>query len=838
MASKTAKTTHREDAPLYTYRDGSRVTLTKRPDQFVMRALPDDAARAGFVAAERVSPHSSRINTTATDLEADMSRARAVSVTHHAYDDVASGQEFLITDRVIVTFKQAPSNEDLGAFVARYALLQLQAYSEREYLFQLTDHTGMNPVKLVVLLNEQEPMVERADHDLNLRVMREQFAVPDDPAYARQWHLHSHFASPSVDLRSSARCEGAWQLLNGFGSADVVVGVTDDGCRLNHGDFDSPGKFAAWGYFEGNTLVTSASPSADPGNMYQPGSDHGTACAGVIAAEADALLTVGAAPGCRLLPIKWESSGPSLEISDSKFRTALDFMADKVDVVSNSWGNSPTMTFSTLVLDRLRQLAQTGGRRGRGIVFLFAAGNENCPIQHSGVLDIPFTNGWNSTLTSWIGVQTSRVFDHNLTTVAGVVHVAALASNAQRSHYSNYGAGIGICAPSNNAHKYRRLAVTGLGITTTQGTMTTSVTESFGGTSSATPLVAGIAGLVISANPALTAAEVIGVLQRTAAKDLNVNAYPRTPPASFDTNPVWDISPAGPFSSPAFQNVNSPDGSWSPWFGHGRVDAQAAVAEAIRLRPPTQQGLRRASSPGLAIPDNNPTGVRDAIAFTEAGRIARMGVTVDVSHTFIGDLVVQLTSPSGRVVTLHNRSGGNADNLARTYTLADTPQLGSLAGDVLAGQWRLAVVDAAPADVGRLNRWELDAAVAEQSAAELEDAPGLAIPDNDAAGIERALAVNATGAIRDISVGIDITHTFIGDLQVSLIPPSGAPVILHGRAGGNGDNIVTTYASTAVAGLAALRGRPMAGNWRLKVADLDRVDTGKLNRWSLRIERQ
>jgi subtilisin-like proprotein convertase family protein/subtilisin family serine protease len=823
---------------IYTYRDGKRVPLTKRPDQFVIRASPEAAAEAGWTVAEQVSPHSTRVTTSPPELDAAMVRARAIAPTHHAYDVAATGQEFLITDRVFVIFRTAPSQLDLSSFMARYGLVLLRTYADREFLFQVTDHTGMNPVKLVVRLNEQEPLVERADHDLNLRVFRRALALPTDVAYAQEWHLHEHFSDPAVDPRSSSRCEGAWQALNHFGSADVVVGVTDDGCRLDHGDFNSPGKFAGWGYFEGNTLVIDGSPGADPTKMYQPGANHGTACAGVIAAEADAALTVGAAPGCRLLPIKWESSGPSLLISDSKFRAALDFMVDKVDVVSNSWGNSPDMTFSTSVLNRMRQLSETGGRRGRGIVSLFAAGNENCPIQHTGTLDIPFTDGWNPTLTGWIGVETSRVFEHNLTTIPGVMHVAALASHAQRSHYSNYGTGIGLCAPSNNVHEYRRMPVTGLGITTARGTQITSITDTFGGTSSATPLVAGIAALVISANPDLTALEVIGVLKQTAGKDLDTQAYPRTPPAPFDTDTSWDISPAPPFANGAFQNINSPDGTWSPWFGHGRVDAQAAVAEAIRRRAPSQPGLRRASSPDLVIPDNVATGVRDSIAFTEAGRVSQMTVSVDITHSFIGDLVVTLASPSGRLVTLHNRNGGNTANLNHTYRVSDTPQLGSLAGEPLAGQWTLSVVDAAPIDVGRLNRWELEATLVEPAAVELEDAPGLSIPDNDAAGIERTLMVTATGAVRDVTVGVDITHTFIGDLEVSLVPPAGATVNLHQRTGGEADNLVATFTAASVPGLSALRGQPMQGPWKLKVADRDRVDTGKLNRWSLRIDRQ
>jgi subtilisin-like proprotein convertase family protein len=496
------------------------------------------------------------------------------------------------------------------------------------------------------------------------------------------------------------------------------------------------------------------------------------------------------------------------------------------------------MSFSSTVVNRVRQLSESGGRRGRGIVFLFAAGNENCPIQHSGSEDIPFTDGWNPSFTTWIGVETSRVFSHNLTTVPGVVHVAALASHAQRSHYSNYGIGVGICAPSNNVHEYRRLPVTGLGITTARGTQVTTITDTFGGTSSATPLVAGIAALVISANPELGAAEVIGVLKRTAAKDLDPTPYPRTPPASFDTNPSWDVSPAGASANGAFQNIGNPDGTWSPWFGHGRVDAQAAVAEALRLRGPSQQGLRRASSPGATIPDNVPIGIRDSITFTEAGRVARMSVTVSISHTFIGDLVVKLFSPSGTTVILHNRAGGSANDLRRTYTVADSPQLGILAGETLSGAWTLAVADVAAADIGRLDRWELDATLADQATVELEDAPGLTIPDNDATGIERVLSAAPTGIVRNVVIAVDITHTFIGDLEVSLIPPTGIEVFLHRRSGGAADNIVRTFSPADTPGLGAVRGGPIQGAWRLKVADRDRVDTGKLNRWSLRIERQ
>ena len=148
------------------------------------------------------------------------------------------------------------------------------------------------------------------------------------------------------------------------------------------------------------------------------------------------------------------------------------------------------------------------------------------------------------------------------------------------------------------------------------------------------------------------------------------------------------------------------------------------------------------------------------------------------------------------------------------------------------------MADVAPADVGRLEQWEVDVRLGEAGTVELDDAPGMSIPDNDAIGIERTLAVMATGVVRDVTVGVDITHTYIGDLEVSLISPAGTTVPLHRRAGEGTDNLLATFTAPNVPALGTLRGQPMQGAWRLKVADRDRLDTGKLNRWSLRIDRQ
>jgi subtilisin-like proprotein convertase family protein/subtilisin family serine protease len=830
-----------ESQQTYTYRGGQKIMLDKKPDQFVVRALPDELREHGITDAEQVSSSSSRVTTRSVDLEPMMSESRHLAPTHHAYTIADTGEELLISDRVMVTFREPPSAEQLAAFTGRYALILKEAYTDRDFLFQLTDETGMNPIKLVVKLTEDEPLVEMAENDLNYRMSTYLLTLPTDPSYARQWHLHAHLVNAAFDSRASSRCEEAWQLLQHFGSSDVVIGVTDDGCKLDHLDFDAPGKFAGWGYFRGERLITETDIDAEPTQMYKSGANHGTSCAGVIAGEVDAVLTVGAAPGCRLLPIQWESSGPSLFIGDSKLMTALNYVADKVDVLSNSWGSVPTTLWSSMVKSRITELAQSGGRRGRGILFLWAAGNEDCPIQHTSTIDIPYTNGWERRADGslhWIGVRTSRRFQNNLVGIPGLMHIAALASNSQRSHYSNYGTGIALCAPTNNVHRFLRLNVTGLGVTTTTGAGS-GVTMQFGGTSSATPLVAGIAALVISANPDLTAIEVAALLKQTASKDLNFEGYPSTPPASYDPDPVWDVSPVAPFDQGEFVETGDANGSWSPWFGYGRVDAFEAVREALRRKDVMpQETLSRASTPALKIPDNQIAGISDTIRFPEEVTLTSVKVDLDITHPYIGDLVVTLTAPSGKKVELHNRNGGNADDLKRAYDLSTTPGLGILLGDLSRGDWTLLVQDLARLDRGTLNRWALELSGQTDALVELSEEPGVKIPDNSAGGIERTLTSNVDGRVGEVEVALDITHTYIGDLVVSLVSPAGSNVVLHSRSGGSVDNLIKKYTLADTAGLLNLRGQEIQGDWKLQIADVAAVDTGKLNRWSLKIKRQ
>lgn len=118
-----------------------------------------------------------------------------------------------------------------------------------------------------------------------------------------------------------------------------------------------------------------------------------------------------------------------------------------------------------------------------------------------------------------------------------------------------------------------------------------------------------------------------------------------------------------------------------------------------------------------------------------------------------------------------------------------------------------------------------------------EARPALKIPDYSKKGVTSAISLNDSGAISRIKIGIDITHTYIGDLWVELTAPSGKKVVLHENQGGSADNLVTVYDSQINTVLDDMIGESIQGKWELRVADQVKRDVGTLNKWSIEIER-
>ncbi|MCW5767967.1 MAG: proprotein convertase P-domain-containing protein [Phycisphaeraceae bacterium] len=100
------------------------------------------------------------------------------------------------------------------------------------------------------------------------------------------------------------------------------------------------------------------------------------------------------------------------------------------------------------------------------------------------------------------------------------------------------------------------------------------------------------------------------------------------------------------------------------------------------------------------------------LSVSDAYCIGDVDVSVDITHTYKGDLIVELISPEGTVVRLHNRTGGSDDNIIQTYNQGvinpDGPgSLDDFNGEIVTGTWTLRVSDNANIDTGTLNAWSL-----------------------------------------------------------------------------------------------------------------------------------
>lgn len=103
---------------------------------------------------------------------------------------------------------------------------------------------------------------------------------------------------------------------------------------------------------------------------------------------------------------------------------------------------------------------------------------------------------------------------------------------------------------------------------------------------------------------------------------------------------------------------------------------------------------------GYMISDNSMVESPITVSGRSGNAPSATPVAVDIRHTYIGDLKVDVVAPDGGVCVLHNRTGGSADNIITTYTV-------NLSSEALNGTWKLRVNDNAAGDTGYINSWSL-----------------------------------------------------------------------------------------------------------------------------------
>lgn len=104
----------------------------------------------------------------------------------------------------------------------------------------------------------------------------------------------------------------------------------------------------------------------------------------------------------------------------------------------------------------------------------------------------------------------------------------------------------------------------------------------------------------------------------------------------------------------------------------------------------------------LSIPDNNTTGITSNLPVANTSAITSVALSLNISHTYRGDLIVNLISPSGTSYSVSNRSGGSADNIVLTDSAVT-----AFNGQSPNGTWRMVVSDRASIDTGALNSWSI-----------------------------------------------------------------------------------------------------------------------------------
>lgn len=678
---------------------------------------------------------------------------------------IRQGETLGLTNRYTVAFKKGVAEIDAKASILARGdtVVRRHPYLAHGYLVEIPAASTRTPLRESVRWFEAG-QCDFATPEFVLDYRR--YEVPNDALFGNQWHLRS-LGQFGAAVDADVDATEAFDIEHGDPS--VIIAILDDGVELQHPDL-APNLVQGYDFLAGD---------ANPSPSLQ-GDNHGTACAGVAAARGfNGIGVSGAAPGCRILPVRMLGSG----MTTTGTADAFYFSANSgAAVISNSWGPFYSGQFNPMwpEVSAAVQYAVTKGRGGKGCVVLFAAGNDY------GSADL---NG-NSTHPSTISVAASTDQD---------IH----------SPYSNAGSSVDICAPSNGGVN---------GITTTDRlgaagyNSASDYANDFGGTSSACPLVAGVAALVLSKNPSLTWTQVADILRGTADK----------------------IDPwSGTYNSAGH----------SPYYGYGKVNAHQAVLAAANAGGGDPGGggegfttFHSAQVP-VAIPDADTTqGASSSLTVTGmTGNLLDLNVTVGITHPYAGDIQLFLQRPDGAYIQLKHSDGG--DSSQNVFTTFDTltasiEPMSNLAGKSPNGSWILWAYDVYTGDTGAITQWSLDLKAestggdpgdGDISQYESAHAP-LKIPDGKGSKKSEIYVQGNGGAVKSIGWSVLVDHPTLTQLDVTL-KHAGAKVKLVKKG---------QVAPASV--LAAFEGLPADGSWLLTVQDKKKGKKGKLVEWSLEIE--
>ncbi|MDW7975651.1 MAG: S8 family peptidase [Leptospiraceae bacterium] len=518
-----------------------------------------------------------------------------------------------------------------------------------------------------------------------------------DPLLKNQWHIKNTGQGGGV-AGNDANVVPLWE--QSIFGRDVYVAVVDDGVDIDHPDLIANTRHSYhWNFIDKNNQI----------KPYTSNYPHGTSVAGVIGARCNDIGVRGLAPLSKLVgynlllanTINTLDNNTSAVQSDTA--EAMIKNKDVIQISNNSWG-APDGTGELMdefagtlwkesIIDGVRN-----GRGGKGIIYLWAGGNGSTKVTTT-----------NNNIVLLIDQVDDSNHDGQANFLPYIMAICAVTNLGKHSYYSELGANIWVCGYSDPLYNEGTLAITTTDIQGNDGynppkdpeetdNPDVNYTDTFGGTSAATPFVAGIVALMLEANPNLTWRDIRYILAKTAR---------RIDP--FDSD--WKQNGAGFF--------------FNHKYGFGVADAFSAVNLAKNFTSlGNYNNLKKtATNYDIAnqnIPDNNSIGItRNMNVSSNITKIEGVQVEVQFSHQYFGDLEITLKSPSGTtaVLTRKHRCYKDANNdpsdgleteSCNSYTnktwvfsaanfLDENPN----------GNWSLTVKDLGLDDIGQLHRWKL-----------------------------------------------------------------------------------------------------------------------------------
>jgi Ca2+-binding RTX toxin-like protein len=428
-------------------------------------------------------------------------------------------------------------------------------------------------------------------------------SIPTDDRFADQWHLLN--STPGeFDLRLF---DGATSVWDEFTGAGVRVAIIDDGVQSGHADLD------------GNHDASFEIPG-ESGEPLTTLDGHGTAVAGIIAAERDGSGTVGIAYDARWTAMNAIGADPTSALIDAIVN------AQNFDVVNNSWGAAvPTWDVQfdgdgeTNYFDALEALAASG-RGGLGTIFVKSAGNGRADGENTA---FDATNA-----------------------MASTVVVAAVDRDGFVSEYSTEGATLLVSAFGTPGE------VVTTDLSGAAGYDPGDTTGTFNGTSAAAPMVTGIVALMLQANPGLGWRDVNAILALSARH--TGSAVGAAPQASEYYG--WIVNGATTWNGQGLH--------FSEDYGFGLVDALAAVRLAESWdRQQTSANLTTLTfddGPFTPVAIDGSATVELDFVVTDALDLEQVRIDLDLAHADTVDLLVTLTSPSGTTSVLLYQNGAGS----------------------------------------------------------------------------------------------------------------------------------------------------------------------------------